>query len=116
MIKDKTIIFGYGSVAVSSEMYCNFIAFYEMIRPEVCGTILKPGNIEAAGKGIMIELTPFTYNEYIEKLEAIDKNFGGIFEFGGYTFDFTKYNINSVEACRNHARRAIAKYYMALAC
>lgn len=116
MIKEKTIIFGHGTIAVGSELYCSFISFHEMKTPEVCGTILKPENIEVVGEGILIDLNPFTYNEYIEKLETIDKNSGGIFEFGGYTFDFTKYNINSTESCKSHARKAIAKYYVALAC
>ena len=116
MIKGKTIIFGHGTVAVGSEVCCEFITFHEMKEPEICGTILKPENIEVVGKGILIDLNPFTYNEYIKKLETIDMNFGCIFEFCGYTFDFTKYNINSTESCKNHARKAIAKYYMALAC
>lgn len=116
MIKGKTIIFGHGTIAVGSESYYSFISFHEMKTSEECGTILKPENIEVIGEGILIDLNPYTYSEYIKKLETINKNFGGVFEFGGYTFDFTKYNINSTESCRSHARKAIAKYYIALAC
>lgn len=116
MIKDKTIIFGHGTVAVGSEMYCEFITFHEMTKPEICGTVLYNKNIEVVGKGIMIMINPFTYNEYIKKLEEIDKNLGGKFEFEGYTFDFTKYNANSTKSCKNHAKSAIAKYYIPLAC
>lgn len=116
MIKGKTIIFGHGTVAVGSEVCCAFISFHEMKNPEICGTILKHENIEVVGNGILIDLNPYTYDEYIKKLETIDKNFGGVFEFGGYTFDFTKYNINSTKSCKAHARKAIAKYYMSLAC
>lgn len=108
MIKDKTIIFGCGTVAVGSAL--RYITFQELRPPEICGTPLERCKANLVGKEISIPINYHDYVEYTMKLHKVNTNQGGTFEFKGYVFDFTNYNSISVDVCKMHAEVALCNY------
>lgn len=118
MIKGKVIKLGYGDVAVGN------IGFYMKLTPfkppvEVgtkCNELFANGDIKPIGESIMIRFDSFAdFTELKDKLESVrPENASKVFEFKGYTFDFSNYNVKSVEIV-DRARRAVYMNYLQLA-
>lgn len=115
MIDGKILKFGYGDIAVGN------IGFYMQLTPfkppvEVgisCNDLFANGEITPTGKTVMIKFE--TLNDFTElgnKLEAVRKaGVPKVFEFKGYTFDFSYYNEKSLKVV-NQVRGAIYLAYL----
>ena len=112
----NTIKFGYGTVAVSA----NYIALtFQNIRPpQEVGTHLIDVKdfVEFYGQIYQIMLKFEDCSLLREKLNEIEQNGGGSFDFKGWTFDFTNYNKNSITVITNAIRTIEHNYLISIAC
>lgn len=119
MIKDNKIIFGYGTVVVSSRW--NQMIFQEIKPPLEVGSCadepIKNGEVEFVGerKDIL-----FNYDEIKEfqnllqyRVNCNYPNKERFFEYKGLVFDFTNWNIKSYEVVLLHVER-IKSYLIGL--
>lgn len=117
MIDGKILKFGYGDIGVSN-VWRN-MRFIPFKPPVEIGTDTRPlfadGSIEAVGEPIMITFETFQdFNELQDKLKNVYTQ--RVFEFKGYTFDFSNYNEKSVEVCNDALRRAYMNFLQCAAC
>lgn len=114
MIKEKTLYFGSGDIAVSSYSPTQLIIFTNIKPPCECGQTITDKMVEDIefGEEIVLELNDYDlYNLFC----SVNKN-NRILKYGEYTFDFTNYNKESVRVCKDHSKNALYMYQFALAC
>ena len=101
MIDGKILKFGYGDIAISARGLCmEFLPFKPPVKiGTCCRELFYNKSIKPIGKTIYIKFDNFEdLAELKNKLEGIrPKNAPKVFEFKGYTFDFSNYNAKSVE-------------------
>jgi hypothetical protein len=116
MIKENTLYFGYGDIAVSSNTwgYSPIVNFTDIKPPCKCGeTITKEmqENIEF-GKSINIEMNDYDLYDLLCSIDETNK----VIKYKEYTLDFTEYNKESVRVCKDGVRNALLIYQLSLAC
>lgn len=114
MINDKILQFGYGDIAVGSLDFKQCITFQMIKPPQECGCEINK-DAELLGEQIYIKI--WDYNDYsvLNKLlsDAKDYPTQRIFNFKGYTFDFTNFSTESIRAVTGQLKHAV--YMMLLA-
>lgn len=116
MIHDKVIEFGYGDVGVGANVLLQNITFQNIAPPDVCGNAIDPNTSKYIGTPIEIHLDYQKYTDFVNLLNLVKEKAISQFEFDGYTFDFTNFNIESVNVCTKKATAALSLYTMRLAC
>ncbi|WP_080845616.1 hypothetical protein [Cytobacillus gottheilii] len=115
MIKDKVIKFGYGTVLVGSNELLRTVELGFIELPNEIGMIYKQSDL---GDTVTVDSVKFKYDadmpDFYKELENLSEN-NPIVEFRGFTFDFTKYNEESVKVVRNGFKNAIIGFRLALA-
>lgn len=118
MIDGKVIKAGYGDIAVGNfGWHIQFTPFKPPLEVgTTCSDLFDSGDIVPTGKTITITLNSDSdFAELKAKLTGVrPKNAPKIFEFKGYTFDFSNYNEKSVDVFEK-ARRAAHVYYLQVA-
>lgn len=107
MIKEKTLSFGYGDVIVSHTFYPPALTFRQSKSRYKCGSSI---NFVSAFVGSPITVTFDSmdeYSEFIRSLGKVDSNTSYKFEFKEVTFDFSKYNADSVKMLKHQANAAM---------
>ena len=96
MIQNKTIQFGHGTIWITTSI--NRMIFTHIKEQYECGGEVDPNNTTVIRS---ISLA-FTYDEFVQFEALIRKVLDKeilVFDFKGYTFDFSKWNIGSVYSC-----------------
>ena len=110
MIDGKIIKFGYGDVAIWVDSdHC--VAFQQTGEPHEIREHIA-GDVELIGEAIYIKFTHMLdCNIFKLHLEGIRNGSDSrIFDFEGYTFDFTNYNEASVDMVERKLSRVIEVY------
>lgn len=118
MIDGKILKFGYGDIAVNNGVaLMKFIPFKPPLKiGTCCRELFANGDIERIGEPIIIKFDNFgDFAELKDKLESVrHTNATKVFEFKGYTFDFSHYDEESVDVVEN-VRYAVYMGYLQLA-
>ena len=116
MIDGNRIIFGYGDVCVGNNIMSQTVKFQQFKPPAECGERINDEEVEFIGEEIYIVLKDsHDYSDFMKLLNQIGTEIYE-FEFQGYIFDFSKFNKESVRACKNHTERAMDLYFLSMAC
>ena len=120
MIDGKILKFGYGDIAVGD------VGFYMKLTPfkppiEVgseCNGYFADGIIKPIGPAIMIKFEGLSdITEFRTKLESVCPiDAPKSFEFKGYTFDFSNYNVKSVMVAETILHNIRMNYLCCAAC
>lgn len=116
MIDGNKIVFGYGSIAVGANMSEQKIIFQHIEPPKKCGTIVMPDQTSTFGDAVEFTLNHSKYAEFMEKLVLIERGENTLFTFGGYAFDFAKFDPASITVCKIKAQQAMWLYFQPIAC
>lgn len=120
MIDGKVLKFGYGDIAVQQGN--TFMRFVSFKPPVEIGThfreLFRNGDIEPVGEPITIKFDGLgEFTELKDKLEGVRlENAPKVFEFKGYTFDFSHYNVKSVEVVDSVRYATYMEYVRLSAC
>ena len=120
MIDGKILKFGYGDIAVGHKFTnMQLIPF----KPPVeigsdCNDLFANGDITPIGEVVMIRFNSFQdFAEFKDKLEGVrSATVSKVFEFKGYIFDFSNYNVKSVEVVDSIRYAIYMKYLQCAAC
>lgn len=116
MIEGNRLKFGYGDIAVSGNPFTQKIRFRQFKPPAICGDKLVGSDVEYVGEPVYVTLEDLDdYHALIDLLNDIGR-VAMVFVFKGITFDFIKYNSESVRVCKTKAHEAISSYMMSFAC
>lgn len=113
MIKGNTFVFGYGDIAVGSDI--GGIGFCEIKPPQECGSNISK-DAEYIGEDHYINCNFSEANNLKNMLLRVKSGEMFVFNFKEYVFDFSNYNIESVNVCLKHINSVIVPYQIALAC
>ena len=114
MIVNKTIYFGYGDVAVGSTM--SHLIITPIKPPQEVGSDIDMGNVEIMGEPIKFTFKAIKkVNELIDTLDAICPE-NNTLVFRGYTFDFSKYNEQSIKVIKKHLENIKTNMSLLIAC
>lgn len=114
MIDGNRLKFGFGDIAVSSDMLTKTICFQQFEPLAKCGDEVSEG-VEYIGNKIILKLSYDDYCEFCKNLDLASNKEITEFEFKEYIFDFTNFNTESIKVCRSHAENAMCLYIMCLA-
>lgn len=115
MINGNRIQFGYGDIAVTADLFGR-IELQQIKPPQECGSRVKWEAVEEKGECIRVGSN---YNDLVKlraQLKQVEEQKCVEFEFDGYVFDFTNYNVKSVQVCLKHVDRAIGFIMRLMAC
>lgn len=117
MIKDKTLYFGYGDISVGCVFDASCIIFRNIKPPCECGQtiskdLIREKSIEFIGEPILILVDDYDVYTLFKSINEDNK----IIHYNGYTFDFTKYNYESIRVCMDAAKAILDSNLMLLAC
>ena len=119
MIDGKILKFGYGDIAVGC---INANMTFTPFKPPVevgthCYDLFINGDITPIGEKVAIRFDSFNdFAELKDKLEGVRTATQKVFEFKGYTFDFSNYNVKSVEVVDDARYHAYMAYLRCAAC
>lgn len=115
MIDGKILKFGYGDIAVGNKFTnMQLIPFKPPVEIGTdCNDLFANGDITPIGEVVMIKFNSLEdFAELKDKLEGVrPATASKVFEFKGYTFDFSNYNVKSVEVV-DSVRYAIYMNYL----
>ena len=127
MIKDNTIYFGYGTVAVCS-LY-NHMILQEIKPPQEVGASLERTLEDGSRELVDVEYVGIKKELYFKSYEQIkefenllnthvnlQRNCNRRLEYGGLVLDFTNWNIKSYEVMKIHIERIKKHLVMLMAC
>lgn len=117
MIDGNWIKFGYGSVAVGCDPLTRIVKFQQIKPPCECGSAINDNkDVEYIGQVVKIYFDISSYNYFMKKLSDIEAQKISVFQFDDYWFDFSNYNIESINVCRKCVKGAIYLEILAMAC
>ena len=118
MIDGNTLKFGYGDLCIGSlsGLMLQIIPFKPPLEiGTACNEAFENGDIETTGDPIYIKFTKLQdFKELRQKLKDVCTN--KIFEFKGYTFDFSNYNEKSVDVVKRKLKDVYETYLRLAAC
>lgn len=114
MIDGNRLKFGFGDIAVGSEMLSRIIRFQQFKPHTKCGDEVSD-DVEYIGEKIILKFSYEDYCEFCKNLVYVSNKEITEFVFKGYIFDFTNFNTESIKVCRIHAENAMCLYIMCLA-
>lgn len=114
MIKGNTIYFGYGDVGVGSDYLIGCMIFTNIKPPQEIGSKLgekiKNNEPEIGKELVVYEKECYDLLNVFKTVTEDNK----IVKYKEYTFDFSNYNIGSINVCLRHANNTVNT--MLLAC
>ena len=114
MIKENTIYFGYGDVAVG--VYFSGITFQGIKPPQECGSIVDK-TAQFVTDVYILELNFVEATSLQKEIEEMIKTNKGIkISVKNYVLDFTNYNISSAKVVIKYLGKFISNIIMCLAC
>lgn len=116
MIIGNILKFGYGDISVSSTGIEQVIRFREFKPPGKCGECLLSKDIEYTSDEIALEISYDEYCEMRQKIKYVLDKETFVFEFKGYIFDFSNYNVESIKVVSRNLENAMSGYFRLLAC
>jgi hypothetical protein len=117
MVINNRIKFGYGTVAVGSDIWCGYFKVQTIHPPREPGTLItEEYKVEYLGKPVLIPIDTVAYEELYANFERVRSREISEFTYAGYVFDFNEYNEESVKVCVEHLKRAFYSYSICLAC
>jgi len=120
MIDGYTIKFGYGDVGVGALFTDIGITIQQIKPPLECGETCYPGKVEFIGDRIDIIIYNKSDNQSISKfislLDRVTEREIDTFFFNGYIFDFTNFNIKSIDTIKRKLDISIANWCRTAAC
>ena len=115
MITNNVLEFGYGDIAVGFKRHSSALIFQSIKPPVKCGVDINSCDVEYIGDKIIISLNFKSYKNLLKLLTAVENKIQLRFEFEEYIFDFTNYNIESINAIRYCSNEAMKFYLLAMA-
>ena len=115
MIDNNILKFGYGDISVGAFGLPPAITFQQFKPPAKVGSEVGE-HVEFIGEKIVIKLNHEDYVELCDLLDQVKNKEILIFDFKDYIFDFTNYNIGSIEVVERHATNSMHWYFATLAC
>lgn len=115
MINGNRIQFGYGDIGVGAGFFGN-IELQQFKPAQECGSHVYDAAVEWIGERISVGSG---YNDLVKlksHLMQVKEQKCFEFEFDGYIFDFTNYNIQSVQVCIGKTNLAIEQVVRLTAC
>ena len=115
MINKNRIYFGYGDICVGSNSLLMVMTFQQFKPPaDVGSTVEKDVNFVSEEKVIHFNINNYeTFNKLLKQVKNDEIR---IFEFDGLIFDFSNYDVSSVDVCIGHFNSAMQQYYFCMAC
>ena len=114
MIRGDVMFFGYGDIACQATFQT--LRYQEFLPPQKVGCNLTEVNVTYTGRYIEIHVTLDECRELKKKLMKVPETTNHVFEFKGTVYDFTNFNLKSVEAVLHAVDYVIASYLMCMAC
>lgn len=115
MIITNTIKFGYGSILITTDTMKQKMIFRQMVSPLKCGTNVNISETKFIGNPIILKIDINDFHNLIVYIDAVKNRKISKFEYGGYVFDFEKYNEESAKIFENALVVAMSAYLMCLA-
>ena len=115
MINCNKLEFGYGDIAVGFKRHSSSLIFQNIKPPVKCGSNVNDVDVEYIGDKIIISLNFKSYKNLLKLLTEVENKIQSRFEFEEYIFDFTNYNIESINAIRYCSNEAMKFYLLAMA-
>lgn len=105
MIKENTLYFGYGDIAVGHN--CCGLVFQNIKPPQTPGAFINDKNCDLIGEELFIEITSFDEVSVVKSLldAAKQDETYSIFRYKGFTFDFSHYDTRSIDSVLYHLDR-----------
>ena len=106
MIKDKVISFGYGDIAVASNSFTGGIYFTNIKPPMECGAMITSEDMDGIEFGLCVTIydkVPHDFYHLVRKVTSENP----VFEYDGYTIDFSNYNEKSYKVVRDAAFKMV---------
>ena len=118
MIVENVIKFGYGDIGVGSKILSLQLKVTPIKPPQEIGTNLSDcEDVEIIGNPIYFELEKEEdYIRILTLLKSVKNKEITSFEVGSYIFDFSNYNVKSIEVCEYHVSRLYSHYFFLSAC
>ena len=114
VIKEKVIIFGYGTTLIHGSWYSSVLTISSIYPPKEIGLEITDSESYET-----IETVKFKYEadmlEFYNQVKMLSED-NPIIKFREYTFDFTKFNKKSVKVLKNKLDNVIQGHMMLLAC
>ena len=115
MINGNRIKFGYGDIGVHAGC-CGNIKLRQFKPVQECGSRVDRDAVEWIGDEVNIGSSVYDMFELKKRLNQVKEQKCFEFEFDGYVFDFTNYNVESVLACLKQVEQAIRFVMRLMAC
>lgn len=115
MIQDNVLKFGYGDIAVG--FVANELTFQYFRPPQEVGSYVRPDKVEWLSEKIRISFN--NYNQimsFSRLLRQASERKISVFEYAGYTFDFTNFNSRSFASISENFKYVEKWVSMAFAC
>lgn len=115
MIQDNVLKFGYGDIAVGYAV--NELTFQYFRPPQEVGSYIHPDEVEWLSEKIHISFNNYDQIRSFSRLlrQASERKIS-VFEYAGYTFDFTNFNSRSFTSISENFERVEKWVLMAFAC
>lgn len=98
MMTSTTVYFGYGDIFVQVDKETHSLIFKELERSYECGTHIGADKAKFSGDEIRLDNMSWEdCEEFANLLEAVEEHRIFEFEFGGYMFNFEKFNEGSLQ-------------------
>lgn len=114
MIENNILKFRYGDICVGSDYIRKTITFQQFIPPRECGEFVEL-DVKFIGEKITLHISYEDYNLLSRLLSDVTTS-KSIFEFKGYTFDFQKFTMKSIDSIRKNLLNCMKLYMYAIAC
>ena len=114
MIDGKRFKFGYGDILVCGISETRQLCFQQLQSYAKCGDRVAY-DVDRIGECIFIKVSFDDYQKLSKLLNMVKSREISEFVFKDYFFDFTKYNNESVNVCRQSLIEAIKLYLPAMA-
>ena len=114
MINGNVLKFGYGDIVVYGNAALQRMSFQQFKPPTECGNEVSE-DVEYIGDKILIDISYEDYCKLKNNLERVNKKEVCQFTFKDYIFDFSNYNVKSVNAVSRKLDACMALYFISLA-
>lgn len=111
MIKDKTIYFGYGDIAVGST-FDGYLTLQWFKPPQEVGSTITGKEVIWLSEEIKLKVT----SEDLKNIDNINEESNKQLIIGDYVLDFSNYNSTSIKVVKKYMNIAISSMLRYLAC
>ncbi|MGN5650850.1 hypothetical protein [Bacillus sp. Brlt_9] len=116
MIENKVLKFGYGTMSIGADSFTRTLKIFHIQPPGTVGEPINKKDVQ------IIDSIHFRYDGlsgdmkiFLQELQnATPEN--PFVQFRGYTFDFTNFNLKSIEVLIEYTQEVIRGWQFCLAC